>query len=128
MQIDQVRSYLLALQDNICESLADEDGQASFITSEWQRPEGGGGRSRVLTEGAVFERAGVNFSHVKGAELPASASAARPELAGRSFEALGVSLVVHPRNPYVSHLSRKCTLIRRKKRRRRARMVVWRRL
>jgi coproporphyrinogen III oxidase len=101
MQIDQVRSYLLALQDNICESLADEDGQASFITSEWQRPEGGGGRSRVLTEGAVFERAGVNFSHVKGAELPASASAARPELAGRSFEALGVSLVVHPRNPYV---------------------------
>jgi len=101
MQIDQVRSYLLALQDNICESLAEEDGQASFFTDEWQRPEGGGGRSRVLTEGAVFERAGVNFSHVKGAQLPASASVSRPELAGRSFEALGVSLVIHPHNPYV---------------------------
>ena len=101
MQIDQVRSYLLALQDNICEALAAEDGQADFIVDEWQRPEGGGGRSRVLTNGAVFERAGVNFSHVRGAELPASASAARPELAGRSFEALGVSLVVHPHNPHV---------------------------
>jgi len=101
MQTDQVRSYLLALQDSICEALAEEDGQAEFIVDEWRRPEGGGGRSRVLTQGAVFERAGVNFSHVRGAELPASASAARPELAGRSFEALGVSLVVHPRNPHV---------------------------
>ncbi len=101
MQIDQVRSYLLALQDNICEALAEEDGQATFIVDQWQRPEGGGGRSRVLSGGAVFERAGVNFSHVKGAELPASASAARPELAGRSFEAMGVSLVVHPANPHV---------------------------
>ena len=101
MQIDQVRSYLLTLQDNICEALAEEDGQATFIVDQWQRPEGGGGRSRVLSGGAVFERAGVNFSHVKGAELPASASAARPELAGRSFEAMGVSLVVHPANPHV---------------------------
>jgi len=101
MLVDQVRSYLLTLQDAICEALAEEDGQADFIVDEWQRPEGGGGRSRVLTEGAVFERAGVNFSHVKGAALPASASATRPELAGRSFEALGVSLVVHPRNPHV---------------------------
>lgn len=101
MQIDQVRSYLLGLQDTICEALAEEDGQATFFEDQWQRPEGGGGRSRVLSEGAVFERAGVNFSHVKGAELPASASAARPELAGRSFEALGVSLVVHPANPHV---------------------------
>jgi len=101
MQIDEVRSYLLALQDSICTALEDEDGQAQFIVDEWERPEGGGGRSRVLTEGAVFERAGVNFSHVRGAKLPASASAARPELAGCSFEALGVSLVVHPRNPHV---------------------------
>ncbi len=101
MQIDEVRSYLLGLQDSICEALADEDGQGQFIVDEWQRPEGGGGRSRVLSEGAVFERAGVNFSHVRGGELPASASASRPELAGRSFEALGVSLVVHPRNPHV---------------------------
>jgi len=101
MRIEQVKSYLLQLQDRICESLAAEDGAASFITDEWQRVEGGGGRSRVLAEGAVFEKAGVNFSHVHGAALPPSASASRPELAGRSFEALGVSLVIHPRNPYV---------------------------
>jgi coproporphyrinogen III oxidase len=101
MQVEQVKSYLLQLQDSICEALAVEDGAATFITDEWQRAEGGGGRSRVLAEGAVFEKAGVNFSHVQGTALPPSASAARPELAGRSFEALGVSLVVHPRNPYV---------------------------
>jgi coproporphyrinogen III oxidase len=101
MQVEQVRTYLLQLQDSICSALAAEDGTASFITDEWQRPEGGGGRSRVLSDGAVLEKAGVNFSHVKGAHLPASASASRPELAGRSFEALGVSLVIHPHNPYV---------------------------
>jgi coproporphyrinogen III oxidase len=101
MQIDQVKSYLLQLQDNICDALATEDGSATFITDEWQRPEGGGGRSRVLTDGAVFEKAGVNFSHVRGANLPPSASASRPELAGRNFQALGVSLVIHPLNPYV---------------------------
>jgi coproporphyrinogen III oxidase len=101
MQVEQVKSYLLQLQDSICEALASEDGEAAFITDEWQRPEGGGGRSRVLADGAVFERAGVNFSHVHGAQLPPSASASRPELAGRSYEALGVSLVIHPHNPYV---------------------------
>jgi coproporphyrinogen III oxidase len=101
MQVEQVRSYLLQLQDHICAALAEEDGQTTFTTDEWQRPEGGGGRSRVLTEGAVFEKAGVNFSHVQGAALPPSASASRPELAGRSYEALGVSLVIHPRNPYI---------------------------
>ena len=101
MQIEQVKAYLLELQDNICAALAEEDGAADFIVDEWQRPEGGGGRSRVLTDGAVFERAGVNFSHVRGANLPPSASASRPELAGRSFQAMGVSLVIHPRNPYV---------------------------
>ena len=101
MQIEQVTSYLLQLQDSICEALAAEDGEATFITDAWQRPEGGGGRSRVLTEGAVFEKAGVNFSHVQGASLPPSASASRPELAGRSYQAMGVSLVIHPRNPYV---------------------------
>jgi coproporphyrinogen III oxidase len=101
MQIEQVKSYLLQLQDDICNALTKEDGQAEFINDEWQRPEGGGGRSRVLTEGAVFEKAGVNFSHVQGSALPPSASASRPELAGRSYEALGVSLVIHPRNPYV---------------------------
>lgn len=101
MQVEQVKSYLLELQDSICTALAEEDGSAAFITDEWQRPGGGGGRSRVLEGGGVFEKAGVNFSHVMGAGLPASASASRPELAGRSYQAMGVSLVVHPNNPYV---------------------------
>lgn len=101
MQIDQVKSYLLELQDGICAALATEDGGADFITDQWERPGGGGGRSRVLSNGAIFERAGVNFSHVMGANLPPSASASRPELAGRSFQAMGVSLVIHPLNPYV---------------------------
>lgn len=98
--IDQLKHYLLGLQDNICESLAQVDGGAEFTIEEWDRPEGGGGRSRVLAEGAALEKAGVNFSHVMGDALPESATAARPELAGRSFQALGVSLVIHPRNPY----------------------------
>lgn len=101
MQIEQVKSYLLALQDNICIALSEEDGEQSFNEDIWQRPEGGDGRSRVLADGAVFEKAGVNFSHVYGSNLPPSASAARPELAGRNFQAMGLSLVVHPRNPYV---------------------------
>ena len=101
MQLESVKNYLLDLQQDICAGLAEEDGAADFIVDEWQRPEGGGGRSRVLVDGAVFEKAGVNFSHVMGASLPASASAARPELAGRSYQAMGVSLVIHPRNPYV---------------------------
>lgn len=101
MEIEEVKSYLLRLQDTICVALAAEDGGSGFISDQWERPEGGGGRSRVLTEGAVFERAGVNFSHVRGANLPPSASASRPELAGRSFQAMGVSLVIHPRNPYI---------------------------
>jgi coproporphyrinogen III oxidase len=98
---------LLGLQDRICAALEQEDGKERFREDAWQRPEGGGGRSRVLAEGAVFEQAGVNFSHVHGASLPPSASAHRPELAGRSFQALGVSLVVHPRNPHVptSHMN-----------------------
>jgi coproporphyrinogen III oxidase len=101
MQIDQVRSYLLQLQDAICRELSEEDGGADFIIDEWQREEGGGGRSRVLTDGALLEKAGVNFSHVMGASLPPSATASRPEMAGRSYQALGVSLVIHPHNPYV---------------------------
>lgn len=101
MQVDQVKAYLLSLQDQICTALAAEDGGAGFRTDEWQRAEGGGGRSRVLEGGQVLEKAGVNFSHVMGAQLPPSASASRPELAGRSYQAMGVSLVIHPRNPYV---------------------------
>ncbi len=96
-----VRTYLLGLQDRICAAIEAEDGTGRFREESWDRPEGGGGRSRVLTEGAVFEQAGIGFSHVFGPGLPPSATAQRPELAGRGFEALGVSLVFHPRNPYV---------------------------
>ena len=99
--LNLVRSYLLSLQDSICAALAGEDGQAEFRTDEWTRAEGGGGRTRILAEGAVFEKAGVAFSHVRGSKLPPSATAHRPELAGKAWEALGVSLVIHPRNPYV---------------------------
>jgi coproporphyrinogen III oxidase len=105
--ISAVRRYLLELQDRICSELATEDGTEHFREDSWERPEGGGGRTRVLTEGTVFEQAGVNFSHVSGAKLPPSATAHRPELAGRTFQAMGVSLVIHPRNPYVptSHMN-----------------------
>jgi coproporphyrinogen III oxidase len=96
-----VKTYLLGLQDRICAELARLDGAKEFREDQWQRPEGGGGRSRVLEDGDLFEKAGINFSHVHGDRLPPSATASRPELAGRSFEAMGVSLVIHPRNPYV---------------------------
>lgn len=99
--IEQVRRYLLGLQDTICDQLQEEDGRARFVQDQWQRPEGGGGRSRVISDGAVFEKGGVNFSHVYGSSLPPSATQARPDLAGRSFQAMGVSLVMHPNNPYV---------------------------
>ena len=95
-----VEAYLQTLQDRICATLGAIDGNA-FREDRWQRPEGGGGRSRVLEGGSVFEKAGINFSKVYGAGLPPSATAHRPELAGRDFEALGVSLVIHPLNPYV---------------------------
>ncbi|KUJ72325.1 oxygen-dependent coproporphyrinogen oxidase [Thiomicrospira sp. WB1] len=105
LPIADVKAYLLGLQDDICAQLTEEDG-TEFIVDEWEKPANskgltGGGRSRVLEEGPVIEKGGVNFSHVKGEALPASATAHRPELAGRSFQALGVSLVIHPRNPYV---------------------------
>lgn len=96
-----VKAYLLQLQDTICAELEKADGAGKFVEDAWTREEGGGGRSRVLTNGAVIEKGGVNFSHVQGAAMPASATAHRPELAGRSFEAMGVSLVIHPSNPYV---------------------------
>ncbi len=99
MNTTQVKEYLTGLQESIVKGLEEVDGKA-FRKDQWDRPEGGGGMSRVIEEGNVFERGGVNFSHVHGEGLPASATAARPELAGRSFEAMGVSLVLHPRNPY----------------------------
>lgn len=99
--IDHIKSYLLQLQNTICTTLETIDGQSRFIEETWKRPGGGGGITRVLSHGRLFAKAGVNFSHVSGEQLPASASAHRPELAGRTFSALGVSLVIHPENPYV---------------------------
>jgi coproporphyrinogen III oxidase len=96
-----VKTYLLDLQDRICAMLVAEDGEAQFREDAWDRPGGGGGRTRVMSDGAVFEKAGVNFSHVFGEQMPPSATHGRPELAGRSYQAMGVSLVVHPNNPYV---------------------------
>ena len=100
MDVAPVRQFLLGLQQTIVAGLSAADG-ATFRRDEWTRSEGGGGITRILEEGATWERAGVNFSHVTGASLPPSASAGRPELAGRAFQAMGVSVVVHPRNPYV---------------------------
>ena len=102
-----VKNYLLSLQDNICQSLSTADGGKAFSEDSWERPEGGGGRSRVLVEGNIIEKGGVNFSQVYGEAMPASATTHRPELAGRSFEAMGVSLVIHPTNPYIptSHMN-----------------------
>lgn len=99
--IDAVEAYLLSLQDRICETLALVDGRGTFQEDAWTRAEGGGGRSRVLTEGRVIEKGGVNFSRVTGDRLPPSATAARPELEGARWQAMGVSLVIHPENPYV---------------------------
>jgi len=97
--VDAVRRYFLDLQQRIVADLERIDGQP-FRRDEWVRPEGGGGVSRLLEEGNVLERGGVNFSHVQGTKLPPSATAHRPELAGRPWDAMGVSLVLHPRNPY----------------------------
>jgi coproporphyrinogen III oxidase len=99
--IDAVRDYLTGLQDRICTALEELDGSARFAEDPWVRTEGGGGRTRILRDGALFEQAGVGFSDVFGTTLPPSASVARPELAGASWRAVGVSLVLHPRNPYV---------------------------
>ena len=99
--IEAVKKYLLGLQDSICQQLEEEDGVARFVEDNWTREQGGGGRTRVLTDGKVFEQGGVNFSYVQGTQMPASATAHRPELQGRSFQAMGVSLVIHPHNPYV---------------------------
>ena len=101
MNFEAVKNYLMGLQDNICRSLADEDGEKEFAEDNWNREAGGGGRTRVMRNGRLFEQAGVNFSHVFGTALPPSATDARPELAGCSFEALGVSLVIHPHNPHI---------------------------
>ena len=96
VDIAAVKQYLLSLQDHICAELEVCDGQARFVEDDWGR-----GRSRVMTDGALIEKGGVNFSHVQGDTMPASATAHRPELAGRRYQAMGVSLVIHPLNPYL---------------------------
>jgi len=103
-----VKDYMSDLQDRLCEVLEEQDGQQVFSEDAWEHNRGGGGgRSRVLSNGSVLEQAGVNFSHIKGEELPAAATIKRADLAGLDFEALGVSLVIHPKNPYVptSHMN-----------------------
>ncbi len=99
--IDAVRDFLRDLQDRICAAIERVDGAAHFVEDAWKRTEGGGGRTRVLRDGAVFEQAGIGFSEVRGATLPPSASAHRPALTGAPWQAMGVSLVFHPRNPHV---------------------------
>lgn len=107
IDITAVKHYLTQLQQNICDALETLDAQASFAQDVWQYPQGGGGCSRVLRGGRVFEQAGVNFSHIQGEQMPQAATKHRPELAGCHFEAMGVSLVIHPQNPYVptSHMN-----------------------
>ena len=111
MNVAAVRGYFTALQDRVVAALEAVDG-GKFRRDAWTRAEGGGGDSRIIEASGVLERGGVNFSHVSGARLPASATAARPELAGRSFEAMGVSAVMHPGNPYVPtvHMNVRCLL------------------
>ena len=99
--VAQVKAFLLQLQDEICRSLEQADGVGRFVEDAWAREGGGGGRTRVMRHGDMIEQGGVNFSHVYGDAMPASATAHRPELSGRKFEAMGVSLVIHPHNPYV---------------------------
>ncbi len=101
LDTEAIEKYFRSLQMRICSALEGFETSARFVTDAWQRDAGGGGVTKVLSDGEVFEKAGVNFSMVSGATLPPSATAARPELAGRAFRAMGVSLVIHPRNPYV---------------------------
>ncbi len=97
-----VKTYLLTLQETFCQALEIADGKACFYEDAWEKPDGGGhGRSRVMADGDVFEQAGVNFSHISGTNMPPAATLKHPELAGASFQAIGISLVIHPRNPYV---------------------------
>ncbi len=106
-QVEQVKKYLMSLQDTICDGISQIDGK-QFIEDNWQHSNGkGGGRTRVLADGNVIEKGGVNFSHVIGDKLPPAATLKRPELAGKSFQAMGVSLVIHPHNPFAptSHMN-----------------------
>ena len=105
--IKEIKPYLLDLQQRICTFIEHEDGQASFHEDNWLHKEGGGGKTKVIQQGAVIEKGGANFSHVHGLKLPAAATAKRPELADASFQAMGVSVVMHPANPFAptSHMN-----------------------
>jgi coproporphyrinogen III oxidase len=106
-KIPEIKQYLINLQNRICQMLEKEDGKVFFLEDPWTHQEGGGGLTRAMAEGAVIEKAGVNFSHVLGSSLPPAASAKRPELANSSFQAMGISVVIHPKNPYAptAHLN-----------------------
>nr|3EJO_A Chain A, Coproporphyrinogen III oxidase [Leishmania donovani]3EJO_B Chain B, Coproporphyrinogen III oxidase [Leishmania donovani] len=101
LAIEAVKDFLVKLQDDICEALEAEDGQATFMEDKWTREGGGGGRTRVMVNGAVIEKGGVNFSHVYGKGLPGSSTERHPDMTGCNFQAMGVSLVIHPKNPHV---------------------------
>lgn len=113
--IAEVKDYLLGLQNRICKFVEQEDSSTTFFEDPWQHQHGGGGLTRVLAGGTVMEKAGVNFSHVHGMQLPPAATARRPELANATFQALGVSVVMHPLNPYVptSHMNVRCIVVER---------------
>ena len=101
IDIEALLAYLTALQDQLSDNIESFEAVEKCAEDKWEREDGGGGRSRILTNGEIFEQAGVNFSHVFGSQLPPSATQQRPELANRNFQAMGVSLVIHPRNPFV---------------------------
>jgi coproporphyrinogen III oxidase len=114
--VADVKKYLLDLQNRICQFLEAEDGKSTFLEDKWEHTEGGGGITRVLTEGQIIEKAGVNFSHVFGKSLPTAATLKRPDLADCRFQALGVSLVIHPLNPYIptSHANLRFIMVEKK--------------
>lgn len=114
--IPKVKEYLLDLQQRICTTLENEDGKVNFHEDLWQHPDGGGGATRVIANGAVIEKGGVNFSHVHGKQLPKAATVKRPELDNSPFQALGVSVVIHPLNPYAptTHLNVRCIAVEQK--------------
>jgi len=101
MGVEEVKAYMMCLQDDICKQLEDEDGSSKFQEDVWQHKSGGGGRTRVIKNGALIEKGGVNFSHVTDFNLPDAILNQKPELNGYTFQAMGVSLVIHPHNPFV---------------------------
>jgi coproporphyrinogen III oxidase len=121
--LERVENWFIGFQDKVCLSLETLDGTGVFIEDKWERGDLGVGSTRILTEGEIFEQAGVNFSAVRGDALPPAATAKRPELVGRNFQAMGVSIVVHPKNPYVPTTH---AIYKSRQAGRRTGVVVWR--